>query len=78
MGSIATATLNAANEMAVSAFIDGRLRFSEIVQVSKRVLADVDKGASGARGDVRDLADVSAVEENAHMIANRYIKELSH
>ena len=78
MGSIATATLNAANEMAVSAFIDGRLRFSEIVQVSKRVLADVDKGASGARGEVRDLADVSAVEENAHMIANRYIKELSH
>jgi 1-deoxy-D-xylulose-5-phosphate reductoisomerase len=74
LGSIATATLNAANESAVAAFIDGAIHFSEITQVNKRTLAHVDS----ARGDVRDLADVSAVEENARMLADRYIKELSH
>ena len=74
LGSIATATLNAANESAVAAFIKGTIHFSEITQVNKRTLAHVDS----ARGDVRDLADVSAVEENARMLADRYIKELSH
>lgn len=75
LGSIATATLNAANEVAVAAFIKGHLPFSGIVEISKRVLADVDKSS---RGEVRDIADVSAVEENARMMADRYIKEHSH
>jgi hypothetical protein len=30
-------------------------------------------GGSGARGEVRDLADVSAIEENARMIASKVI-----
>ena len=76
LGSIATATLNAANEAAVAAFINGTIHFSEITQVNKRTLAHLD--STGARGDVRDLADVSAVEENARMMEDRYIKELSH
>ncbi len=73
MGSIATATLNAANETAVAAFIARRIQFSEIIEVSKRVLAVVDGGGSGARGEVRDLADVSAIEENGVMIASKVI-----
>ena len=33
--------LNAANEMAVAAFLDGRVRFDQIYQVNERVLTDV-------------------------------------
>ena len=70
MGSIATATLNAANEVAVQSFIDKRLEFSEIVKVVAQSLSRVDQG------DLRDFADVSAVEQNARMIAAEYIEEL--
>ena len=70
MGSIATATLNAANEVAVQSFIDKRLEFSEIVKVVAQSLSRVDNG------DLRDFADVSAVEQNARMIAAEYIEEL--
>jgi 1-deoxy-D-xylulose-5-phosphate reductoisomerase len=70
MGSVATATLNAANEVAVQSFIDKRLEFSEIVKVVAQSLSRVDNG------DLRDFADVSAVEQNARMIAAEYIEEL--
>jgi 1-deoxy-D-xylulose-5-phosphate reductoisomerase len=70
MGSIATATLNAANEVAVQSFIDKRLEFSEIVKVVAQSLSRVDNG------DLRDFADVSAVEQNARMIAAEYIEEI--
>jgi 1-deoxy-D-xylulose-5-phosphate reductoisomerase len=71
MGSIATATLNAANEVAVQSFIDNRLEFSEIVKVVAQSLSRVDKG------DLRDFADVSAVEQNARMITAEYIEGLA-
>ena len=71
MGSIATATLNAANEVAVQSFIDKRLEFSEIVKVVAQSLSRVDKG------DLRDFADVSAVEQNARMITAEYIEGLA-
>ena len=71
MGSIATATLNAANEVAVQSFIDKRLEFSEIVKVVAQSLSCVDKG------DLRDFADVSAVEQNARMITAEYIEGLA-
>jgi 1-deoxy-D-xylulose-5-phosphate reductoisomerase len=71
MGSIATATLNAANEVAVQSFIDKRLEFSEIVKVVAQSLSRVDKG------DLRDFADVSAVEQNARMITAEYIERLA-
>jgi len=71
MGSIATATLNAANEVAVQSFIDKRLEFSEIVKVVAQALSRVDKG------DLRDFADVSTVEQNARMITAEYIEGLA-
>ncbi len=76
-GSIATATLNAANESAVEAFISGRIEFSEITQIIKRTLEKIDSSAEGLRGDVRDLADVTSVEKNARMTASTYIEELA-
>ncbi len=76
-GSIATATLNAANESAVEAFISGRIEFSEITQIVKRTLETIDSRAESVRGDVRDLADVSSVEKNARMTASTHIEELA-
>ena len=75
-GSVATATLNAANEVAVAAFIDGRIQFTDIVNVVEHTLTRVDSHGGG-QVDVRDLDDVSAVELNARMIAATYIEELS-
>lgn len=75
MGSIATATFNAANEVAVEAFIDGRLPFIAIVPVVERVLSS---DAENLYGDIRDLADVSAIELNARRNAATCIKELTH
>ena len=75
MGSIATATFNAANEVAVEAFIEGKLPFVDIVPVVEKVIA---RDAQNLHGDIRDLADVSAIELNARMMAATYIKELTH
>jgi 1-deoxy-D-xylulose-5-phosphate reductoisomerase len=78
MGSIASATLNAANEVAVAAFINGGISFADIVKIVEQTLGRVDKSDGSGRVDVRDLEDVSAVELNARMIATSYIKEHSH
>jgi 1-deoxy-D-xylulose-5-phosphate reductoisomerase len=78
MGSIASATLNAANEVAVAAFINGGISFADIVKIVEQALGRVDKSDGSGRVDVRDLEDVSAVELNARMIATSYIKEHSH
>jgi len=75
-GSVSTATLNAANEVAVAAFIDGRIQFKDIVNVVEHTLTRVDSHGGG-QVDVRDLDDVSAVELNARMIAATYSEELS-
>ena len=48
-GGVATVVLNAANEMAVAAFLEGRIRFVEIAQLIERALAHV---------PARGLADI--------------------
>jgi len=75
MGSVASATLNAANEIAVAAFIDGHISFMQIVKVVERALSSIHASEGNVNADVRDLEDVSAVELNARMIATSYIKE---
>ncbi len=76
-GVVATATLNAANEVAVEAFIDKRIEFSAIVDVVTATLERVTGSRSAGGTQIRDLADVSAVEENARMIASEYSEGLT-
>jgi 1-deoxy-D-xylulose-5-phosphate reductoisomerase len=76
-GVVATATLNAANEVAVAAFIDKRIEFSAILEVVTATLERVDGSTSVSSTQIRDLADVSAVEENARMIASEYCEGLT-
>ncbi|OIQ90130.1 1-deoxy-D-xylulose 5-phosphate reductoisomerase [mine drainage metagenome] len=51
----ACAVLNAANEQAVAAFLQGRIRFTEIYRVNAETLQDVDVGRVHGLDDLFDL-----------------------
>lgn len=67
------AIFNASNEVAVAAFIAGRIGFTSIVDTVEEVLQ---KLASHATGQIRDLADVSAIEEDARKSATEILKKV--
>ena len=56
---------NAANEVAVAAFLDGRIPFSEIARLVEDALGEID-GAP-----VRDLAELVEADEQARRLAER-------
>jgi 1-deoxy-D-xylulose-5-phosphate reductoisomerase len=58
-GGTAPAVLNAANEVAVQAFLDGRLNFTGITAVIDRVMQRLDSSPVKALGDVLE-ADAAA------------------
>ncbi len=64
------AALNAANEVAVAAFLAGRIRFAQIVEIVDRVLQ------SWRRGELTDLSSVEAADVRARQRAQRLITEL--
>jgi 1-deoxy-D-xylulose-5-phosphate reductoisomerase len=64
--------LNAANEVAVGAFLDGRLPFLGIPEVVERTLNAID-GAS-----VSDLDELIAVDAEARRVASAHTRELVH
>jgi 1-deoxy-D-xylulose-5-phosphate reductoisomerase len=66
-GESAPAVLNAANEIAVAAFLDGAIPFPEIVATNAAVLEA--HLAKGGRDAVRDLADVRAADAWARATA---------
>jgi 1-deoxy-D-xylulose-5-phosphate reductoisomerase len=63
--------MNAANESAVSAFIEGKLSFVGIMDVVSRVL---DTMSDVSKNEIRSFDDVSAIEENARMRADHIIQ----
>ena len=67
------AIFNAANEVAVQAFVDGDIQFTEIV---KTVSAVVEKLRGNVSGVLRDLADVSAIEDDARRTAHELLKKV--
>jgi 1-deoxy-D-xylulose-5-phosphate reductoisomerase len=67
----APAVINAANEIAVAAFLEGRIRFPEIAETNGVVLnSHVARGASGA---LRDLDDVTEADGWARSCARDWI-----
>jgi 1-deoxy-D-xylulose-5-phosphate reductoisomerase len=66
----ASAVLNAANEVAVQAFLDGRLRFTEIAATIERVLEAFDPAAPAGIDDVLEI-DRMAREIAAGMLPVR-------
>lgn len=64
-GGTAPAVLNAANEVAVEAFLQGRLSFLEIPEVIERVLARHPAAAAGSLDDVLSADDWARREAHA-------------
>ncbi len=67
----APAVLNAANEVAVAAFLAGRIRFPAIAAANAAVLEAHAAEAAGAR--LRDLADVREVDRSARARAEAWL-----
>lgn len=70
-GGTAPAMLNAANEIAVDAFLNGRIRFTEIASIIEDVL---DREATVP---ARCLADVFAADERARALAASWLQNRS-
>ena len=67
LGGAVTAIFNAANEVAVEAFLKKHIAFSAIVETIERV---VNKLASSAPEKIRDIQDVTAIENDARRVAH--------
>jgi len=76
-GGLAPAILNAANEVAVQAFLDRQLNFLDIARVSEAVLAKMTGGpAQQAARPIRDLDDVLGADAEARRHARERIPTL--
>jgi 1-deoxy-D-xylulose-5-phosphate reductoisomerase len=71
-GRTAPCVLNAANEIAVASFLDGRLPFLGIPEVVERTLNSIDTVAA------RDLEELLAIDEEARRVASALTRELVH
>ncbi len=71
IGCAMPAIFNAANEEAVAAFLKGQIKFTEIIEIVDAVLQHL---AAEAPATLSDIADVSAIEEDARASANQNIK----
>jgi 1-deoxy-D-xylulose-5-phosphate reductoisomerase len=66
------AIFNAANEVAVAAFLDGRFGYTSIIDTVETVVQQL---SPSAISPLRDLADVSAIEDDARRVANDVVKK---
>jgi len=64
-GQAATTTLNAANEVAVAAFLQGKIRFTDIAALNRRTLERM------ALTEPRSVDDVVAIDGEARSLARR-------
>ena len=63
--------LNAADEVAVAAFLDGRLRFTGVAEVVERMLAEM------PAEPLTDFEDLFAVDEEARRRSTELIEEMA-
>jgi 1-deoxy-D-xylulose-5-phosphate reductoisomerase len=68
------AIYNAANEVAVAAFLAQRIKFTAIIELVEQV---VQSFGSNTPTTIRDISDVSAIEQSARMKAEELIKEIA-
>ena len=72
MGGAATAIFNAANEVAVDAFLKKLINFTAIIETVENVVTRI---ALSAPERVRDIADVTAIEHDARRVAQEVISK---
>jgi len=73
IGGAMPAIFNAANEVAVDAFIADKIAFTSIVPLIESVVTLSEKSAPST---LRDLADVSAIEDDARALAHEHLIRL--
>jgi 1-deoxy-D-xylulose-5-phosphate reductoisomerase len=74
LGSGLPAVYNAANEVAVAAFLAGQIKFTAIIDIVEAV---VQSFGSNTPTTIRDISDVSGIEKSARSKADELIKEIS-
>jgi 1-deoxy-D-xylulose-5-phosphate reductoisomerase len=72
-GGLAPAILNAANEVAVTAFLERRLNFPDIPVVIECVLSKAD-GARAVGGEIRSIDDVLQADTQARELALEFCR----
>ncbi|HEY9275617.1 MAG TPA: 1-deoxy-D-xylulose-5-phosphate reductoisomerase, partial [Candidatus Nanopelagicaceae bacterium] len=66
LGGSVTAMFNAANEVAVDAFLKKLIPFTAIIETVEKVISRL---ASSAPDRARDISDVTAIENDARRVA---------
>ena len=74
LGGGVPAIFNAANEVAVAAFLDSHIGYSEIIDIVDAVVEQLSPSAISA---LRDLSDVSAIEDDARLVTLEQIKKVA-
>jgi 1-deoxy-D-xylulose-5-phosphate reductoisomerase len=74
VGGALPAIFNAANEVVVDAFINGAVKFVEIIPTVEAIVAQYEKGTVPT---LRDLSDVSAIEEDARKATSAYLVKVA-
>ena len=72
-GAWATNILNAANEVAVAAFLDGRIPFGRIVPLAERVLDEATR--AGLAGAINEVGDALALDREGRRRAAAVLEE---
>lgn len=67
-GQYATTAMNAANEIAVSAFLNGKIRFTDIAKLNTKIVENI------PAYQISSIDDVLAVDEQARLMAMAAIK----
>jgi 1-deoxy-D-xylulose-5-phosphate reductoisomerase len=70
-GGMQPAVLNGANEIAVEAFLDGRIGYTDITAVVAETLA------AGIEGDDMDMVSIMAADQEARRLAAEQIRRRS-
>lgn len=65
---------NAANEVVVDAFMQGKVKFIEIIPTVEKIVAQYEKASVPT---LRDLSDVSAIEEDARKATSALIEKVA-
>jgi 1-deoxy-D-xylulose-5-phosphate reductoisomerase len=74
VGGALPAIFNAANEVVVEAFISGKVTFTEIIPTVEEIVARYEKGSIPT---IRDISDVSAIEEDARKATSSHIAKVA-
>ena len=73
-GTQATIVLNAANEIAVAAFLDGQIRLTDIADINERALNDIQLPPLN---ETADIEDILAIDKIARHLTDKLVAKLA-